>query len=232
MTLTGAGRHCAACDKVVVDFTRMTDGELVAWFEQRQEQRSCGRFTAYQVGRPLLPAPESAPAWRRWALAMVALLGLGSNVRAQTGGHHRNAAIQVVDVQTGLPIAGARVVIHDGHRLRSALTDSSGCVWKSAPHWWKVDVLHPDYYQTRGRAVAPYQAALAGSVIRRIALEPFEVEVAAATITQVEHFVGIAESATLSCAYIVRPPLSKRLFYRVRDGVRKIFRRHRTQEME
>ena len=76
MTPAGNGRHCGACNKVVVDFTRMTDAEVVAWFRQAMGQRVCGRLHPTQVERVLVGAVEPAGLWYRWMLATLALLGL------------------------------------------------------------------------------------------------------------------------------------------------------------
>ncbi|QJX46893.1 carboxypeptidase-like regulatory domain-containing protein [Hymenobacter taeanensis] len=78
MTPAAQGRHCAACDKVVVDFTRMTDAEIVAFLGQ-SAGKSCGRFRADQLNRTLgIVAPASDTMWRgRW-MALVALIGLGA----------------------------------------------------------------------------------------------------------------------------------------------------------
>ncbi len=66
MTPTGAGRHCASCEKVVVDFTWMTDGELAAWFGARAGQSVCGKYRPDQLARPIQPVAAIAgrrPAW-------------------------------------------------------------------------------------------------------------------------------------------------------------------------
>ena len=76
MTPAAQGRHCAACDKVVVDFTRLTDAEVVA-FLSRPTGPGCGRFRAEQLSRPLWATP-AAPTPRRWLAAALALLGLGA----------------------------------------------------------------------------------------------------------------------------------------------------------
>ncbi|WP_187632097.1 carboxypeptidase-like regulatory domain-containing protein [Hymenobacter lutimineralis] len=85
MTPDNQGRHCAACNKVVVDFTRMSDAELLA-FLHRQPSTSCGRFTSQQLNRPLLVPVESS-LWRRWLAAVALALGLSevvaSSARAQ-----------------------------------------------------------------------------------------------------------------------------------------------------
>ena len=88
MTPTSAGRHCAACQKVVVDFTRLTDGEVVAFLRQNAST-SCGRFRESQLSRPLLAAAQPVAGWRRWVGATLALLGVGTvfglKAQAQAG---------------------------------------------------------------------------------------------------------------------------------------------------
>lgn len=82
MTPTAQGRHCAACNKVVVDFTRMSDAELVAHLG-KAAGTTCGRFRAQQLNRALaLPAAASS-GWRRPVLALAALLGFGAAAQAQ-----------------------------------------------------------------------------------------------------------------------------------------------------
>lgn len=49
------GRHCTQCDRVLTDFTRFTDRELVTFFENI-DQKVCGRFRADQLGRHLYAA--------------------------------------------------------------------------------------------------------------------------------------------------------------------------------
>ncbi|WP_139924992.1 carboxypeptidase-like regulatory domain-containing protein [Hymenobacter sp. DG01] len=81
MTPAAQGRHCAACDKVVVDFTRMTDAEILAYLGQ-SAGKSCGRFRQEQLNRPLLDLSVPAAPWRLW-LAAIAALGLAPGAHAQ-----------------------------------------------------------------------------------------------------------------------------------------------------
>jgi hypothetical protein len=48
------GRHCAACQKTVVDFTAMSDTEIIRYMS-KASANVCGRFTSGQVNRPLIP---------------------------------------------------------------------------------------------------------------------------------------------------------------------------------
>jgi hypothetical protein len=67
MTPTEMGRHCAACHTQVVDFTRMSDEEVVAFVRHTTPGRRCGRFREDQVGRPLRAAVTPVSGWRRRA---------------------------------------------------------------------------------------------------------------------------------------------------------------------
>ncbi|WP_022825822.1 hypothetical protein [Hymenobacter norwichensis] len=74
MTPAAQGRHCAACDKVVLDFTQKTDAEILALL--KRTTAPCGRFRADQLGRPLLTPPVPTPRWRTWLAAAATLLWL------------------------------------------------------------------------------------------------------------------------------------------------------------
>ena len=73
MTPAAQGRHCTACAKTVVDFSCMTDVEVLAML--RRPAGTCGRFRADQLHRPLVAATGTSR-WRGWLAAAVALLGL------------------------------------------------------------------------------------------------------------------------------------------------------------
>ncbi|WP_027003150.1 carboxypeptidase-like regulatory domain-containing protein [Hugenholtzia roseola] len=60
MTAQDKGRHCASCQTLVVDFSRMNDQELIDFFKQNKVP-TCGRFHAKQLNRPLL-----APKKKNW----------------------------------------------------------------------------------------------------------------------------------------------------------------------
>lgn len=125
MAPTDVGRHCASCQTQVVDFTRMSDGEVVAFLSQYHPERRCGLFRDDQVGRPLLAAAQPITGRRRWAVAIVLLLWsvLGPKARAQgakpgaTAAKPTHATIPdslflvqgVVSNWLGIPKAGAWV---------------------------------------------------------------------------------------------------------------------------
>jgi hypothetical protein len=64
MTTAPGGRHCAACNRIVVDFTGFAEAELLAAL--RQPGSLCGRFRPTQVA--------ASSGWAPWLLAVVAIL--------------------------------------------------------------------------------------------------------------------------------------------------------------
>lgn len=49
MTPNKQGRHCALCDKTVVDFTKMSKEEIKDYFKQKAGQKVCGQFYSVQL---------------------------------------------------------------------------------------------------------------------------------------------------------------------------------------
>jgi hypothetical protein len=73
------GRHCEHCCKTVVDFTEMSDEEIVRYVMERPSG-ICGRLMPDQLGRKLAPAPVQRNGWSgwRWVLAGLVMVGKGS----------------------------------------------------------------------------------------------------------------------------------------------------------
>ena len=72
MTPAEQGRHCAACDKVVMDFTAMSEAEIKAFFAQKPK-KTCGRFRPDQLRTYTLPTQGFRIGWR----PALAAIGLG-----------------------------------------------------------------------------------------------------------------------------------------------------------
>lgn len=51
MTPGEQGRFCGSCQKIVVDFTAMSDKELLDHISKTAGQHSCGRFLSHQLNR-------------------------------------------------------------------------------------------------------------------------------------------------------------------------------------
>lgn len=59
MPVTRGGRHCASCARDVIDFTLLSDQQLISFLEKQAGNGSCGRFYADQLNRPLQPTDGS-----------------------------------------------------------------------------------------------------------------------------------------------------------------------------
>ena len=66
------GRHCLSCQKTVVDFSKMTDTEIIHYF-QEYKGATCGRFSEIQLNRPVAEPFISKPS-NRWAWMFSAML--------------------------------------------------------------------------------------------------------------------------------------------------------------
>ncbi len=73
MTPTAQGSYCAACQRMVQDFTAATQPDLDAARAASPDGRVCGRFRAAQ----LAPRPRLRPGLRRFLVALVLVCGLG-----------------------------------------------------------------------------------------------------------------------------------------------------------
>ena len=73
MSPSGNGRHCMACQKTVVDFTVMSDAEILQYMREAGS-RVCGRVTAGQMNRDLAPSPVQRNGGKGWPLIIAGAL--------------------------------------------------------------------------------------------------------------------------------------------------------------
>jgi hypothetical protein len=234
MTPTTAGRHCAACQKTVVDFTYLTDAELLAYFQQATGE-TCGRLRRDQQNRPLLPATPGRPAarWRAWLALALAAWGLRASPAAATDRrpagangavHPRKKASArplpapkllrgtVLDAATHEPMAGVAVFLKGENR--SATTDSAGRFWlrlpAQRPRTGRAIVLHYTGYQSATVAVP---AAPTATMQLELATDP-----AAAGVTvvgyAVQRQVTMISGSISTIIEASAPPALPRSFWR------------------
>jgi hypothetical protein len=67
------GRHCQSCCKTVVDFTEMSDAEIIRHLSQAGPH-VCGRLMPDQLNRALMPAPVQKNGRSGWAWVLASLL--------------------------------------------------------------------------------------------------------------------------------------------------------------
>lgn len=71
MTPQDKGRHCQSCNKIVVDFSVMSDRQVLEYFKTKIG-KTCGRFNDDQLQRPLVE-PHQKPS--RWNYFVASILG-------------------------------------------------------------------------------------------------------------------------------------------------------------
>src|SRR5690606_37442260 len=64
MTPVEKGKYCALCEKTVIDFSGMSDAQLVAFFRSHTGN-TCGRFAKYQLDRSI-EIPRKRIPWLRY----------------------------------------------------------------------------------------------------------------------------------------------------------------------
>lgn len=83
MTPNEKGRHCQACNKTVVDFTKMTDDEVLSYFAQHKDQKICGKVHKSQLAQNEveITIPQSAikkglNRWQVFGLSLLLVFGV------------------------------------------------------------------------------------------------------------------------------------------------------------
>jgi len=88
------GRHCLNCQKTVVDFTSMTDTELVNYFK-KNTGNTCGRFTNDQLQRDIL-VPKKKINWMKYFFQM-AIPAFFLSFKAGAQNDTTKASVEIMD---------------------------------------------------------------------------------------------------------------------------------------
>ncbi|TND10463.1 MAG: hypothetical protein FD123_105 [Bacteroidetes bacterium] len=157
--VTDISSHCQSCNKVLVDFSQMSDTEVALWFSQ-SKGKVCGRFAKHQLNRSLaLPSDKPVRANRKFwlnALWLIPMAWFSKPAAAQevikskppvsvntgqktveTQQEVKTIAVikgQVKDGQTQKAVAGAKVYIRRGDKIIAEVkTDKNGNFSWTAP---------------------------------------------------------------------------------------------------
>ncbi len=89
MTPEGRGRFCGACSKQVIDFSVMTDNQVLQYFANLKNENVCGRVYPDQLNRTMLmPEQRRKKMWMYWHYLVAVLLFLftkNQQAKAQIG---------------------------------------------------------------------------------------------------------------------------------------------------
>ena len=126
MTPVEKGRFCASCQKTVLDFTYLSDNEIINLVNKNDDL--CGRISTSQLNRNLIETKRTSNYFGYLATSVLAFLGLGTStivaqerpVTEQTDLKYLNKATDsvkkititgVVKDDDGMPLPGVLVTI-------------------------------------------------------------------------------------------------------------------------
>lgn len=107
MTPVIGGRFCNSCQKQVVDFSNLSDQQIIDYL--KTHDHVCGSFLPSQLNRGLVEQPR-----RRWLPAAL-LAGMLALVLPETGKAQQQIKGIVVNTSGHIPIPGATVYLLDKH---------------------------------------------------------------------------------------------------------------------
>lgn len=88
MTTAEQGRYCNACAKVVVDFSMMTDAEVLRYFATRDHGKVCGRALPSQLERTIMrPKAPAKKLFRYWNYIVMFFMFFGKVNLVKAGGN-------------------------------------------------------------------------------------------------------------------------------------------------
>jgi hypothetical protein len=141
------GKFCLSCQKTVVDFSRMTNEEIINYFEQNAGKSICGRIAKHQHNTPISNYRKIVTPWfNKYAAGLFMALGFYHPSKGQTielkPEHHmmkgqiavKNPTIssdkklqingRVLDSETNRGVKGAEITVAGSEIV--ATTDKNG----------------------------------------------------------------------------------------------------------
>jgi hypothetical protein len=129
MTPKEQGRFCASCSKIVVDFSVMTDRQMLDYFTN-YSGNTCGRFANDQLNRVIDPQVRHSKGWFRYMLAaMLPAVFFGGRAYAQGKPVPPAPDTTVIPMKVGEveKIVGDTIVVPDVDTLVFAMPDTVYC---------------------------------------------------------------------------------------------------------
>jgi len=128
MTPADQGRHCAACNRLAIDFTNSTAADLAAARATASGQRPCGRFRVEQLFAAT-PKPAKRRHRPRWQYLLLLVLGLALT-QTGAGAQTRKAAPTATRKSSARKPGTTKGLIHPQPELKSSVTVVHTC-WGS-----------------------------------------------------------------------------------------------------
>ena len=128
MTPEDQGRFCANCNKSVIDFSLMTDNQILSHLN-KSNTNLCGRFHSEQLLRPLVETQlEPKKNWRYWLASISALFLLTNKSTAQLVKGNNDPINTSVTPKDSLRVTMGEVIKPFGTHwlLKGTIMDTSG----------------------------------------------------------------------------------------------------------
>lgn len=130
MTPTDQGRFCNACAKEVIDFSTMTDIQVLNYFTNITNEKVCGRALPEQLDRTLSrPEQPKKKIFWYWNYIVMFLMffGKGNSAKAQGGIKPATAQLNLnksIDINTALEGRVGGVMINNKKIITGKVTDT------------------------------------------------------------------------------------------------------------
>lgn len=224
MTPEASGRHCRQCSKVVTDFTKMTNNEIINYLSNNTN--TCGRFEKQQlnsINNQLYI--ENIPLKGRlkgWAM-VIALFGSMASLKAsaQTGASIAQTTADSPRVKCSEPMLG-KVIAPQYRQIRGQVidnTDNSPIPGASI----FVDSNTGAVTDKNGNFSLHLPLSATQFTVRFIG---YNTQVIKVDQSKMEYTVQIKQSeALLGDIVILKVPFYKRVYYRfIKRPIRKLFK--------
>lgn len=94
----GKKRYCASCSKIVHDFTRYTDEQLISFFKEEREREVCGRIEYSRLNKDLSCAKVIRAPFNGFWAAFIAFLAFLKSSYCQLPALKNDCGIEMVPV--------------------------------------------------------------------------------------------------------------------------------------
>ncbi len=127
------GRFCGSCQKLVIDFTAMSDSEIVNYFKAYKSENTCGHFKKTQIERNLKPqeTPRRKLFLKELAAACFAFFLASTDAKAQgeiiVNQQHQNSETE----NQGKEVAINGIVKNGNENLSNAIISIKGTEHKT-----------------------------------------------------------------------------------------------------
>jgi hypothetical protein len=117
------GGYCSSCEKTVIDFSKMSNRAIVAYFQNHQSDKTCGRFKSHQLGEIGINSPKSRFTPLKYLTA--GIFGMSLLVTAsETGAKNHDSIIEINEIEKNDLTQQTRAVV--SRVVEGIVTDENG----------------------------------------------------------------------------------------------------------